>query len=58
MNFAAAKGIRSFRATVAQENLASRRVAEKAGMTVHHTAQFKKRGTDTVYPSVIYQVEI
>lgn len=58
IDFIYAKGIRDFRCTLAIENVASGHVAQKCGMHIDHESSFKKRGTDIVYPSHVYKMQL
>jgi [ribosomal protein S5]-alanine N-acetyltransferase len=58
MSFVRQKGVRDFCCTVAIENIALGRVMQKCGLHMDHESNFKKRGTDIVYPSHIYKLHL
>ena len=58
IDFAYSLGIRDFQASAATENFASRRVMQKCGMHLDHESSFKKGGTDIIYPSSIYKMNL
>ena len=52
------KGIKSFSANVAKENIASNAVLKKLGFRIwKDTGSFRKRGTDIIYSEYTYMLE-
>ena len=58
IDFARELGIKSITAPIAKENKASIRVVEKCGFAIDGESSFKKSGTDIVYPTFIYRLNI
>ena len=58
IDFARSKGIDVITAPVARENRASNRVMQKCGFHIDRESSFKKSGTDIIYPSYIYKLNI
>jgi len=58
IDFARESGVKSISAPVAQENRASNRVLQKCGFSIDKESSFKKSGTDVVYPSFIYKLNL
>lgn len=58
IDFARKLGIKSIIAPVAKENKASNRVLEKCGFFINGESSFKKSGTDIVYPTFIYKLNL
>lgn len=58
INFARRKGAHVCSAGVAKENIPSCRVLEKCGMHRVSESSFRKSGTDKVYESYIYKINI
>ena len=58
INFGYTQGGRKFTADVAQENIASNTVIKKLGFTVEKEGCFNKQGTDIIYKSYIYKLNL
>ena len=58
INFARKLSIKSITAPIAKENKASIRVVEKCGFIIIGESSFKKSGTDIVYPTFTYKLEL
>jgi len=58
IDFTRTLGIKSITAPVAQENKASNRVMEKCGFFIYTESSFKKSGTDIVYPTFVYKLNL
>ena len=58
IGFARKLCIKSITAPVAQENKASNRVMEKCDFSIDGESSFKKSGTDIVYPTFIYKLNL
>jgi len=58
INFARELGIKSITAPVAKDNKASNRVMEKCSFFIAGESSFKKSGTDIVYPTFIYKLNL
>lgn len=58
INFGYTKGGRKFTADVAQQNIASNAVIKKLGFTVEKEGCFNKQGTNIVYKSYIYKLNL
>ena len=58
IEFAYSLGIHDFQGSVANENIASKRVMEKCGMKLDSESSFKKGGTNIIYPSSIYKLHL
>ncbi|MCL2190095.1 MAG: GNAT family N-acetyltransferase [Defluviitaleaceae bacterium] len=51
-------GIKALLAPIAQANTASQRVAEKCGFSVAGESAFTKSGTDIIFPTFIYKLNL
>jgi RimJ/RimL family protein N-acetyltransferase len=58
IDFARELGIKTITAPVAKENKASNRVMEKCGFFIDGEGAFKKSGTDIVYATFIYRLNL
>lgn len=58
LDFAYSCGIRNFVSHVAQENKASNRVMQKLNFQIDQETSFNKSGTDIVFPSYIYKLQL
>lgn len=58
IDFARSLGIQTLTSPVAQANVTSNRVMEKCGFVIDHTDSFRKSGTDIVYPSYVYILQL
>lgn len=58
IDFARKNGINICSAEAAKDNKSSCRVLEKCGMHIESESSFKKSGTDMVYESYIYKIDL